>query len=446
MSDVSQSPRAVAIRGALAAHGSMSEGELATVLAADGIDLGPHPTDTLNDILDLDPELILPLLDKRWAWLPGLLDGRILTHRLTAVEREYDLLVLDPDLSPLTILTESPNYQHLSDGSPLANVSGQLDAEALAACGVPEDAVGGEGALLFEPGRFAGLGVRIGDLVGLRVTADGFDLVAVDAIAPSEVGLSIPALLDQVSDGVELLDLAIWTACAGAGTLFSEPAAPLGELLVAGGLAVDGGWVAREGFDFDSWRVRHRIEAIGEHYDLDDDEALAVLATLRLCERTAELVDAVTAAQESGEALDLAELLAQPPDPADRAPETDDESDADRATMRATLEFLAEPVVVAAVLDEINDSGQLTGAVLGLFAESVEPAAPRAARPALRWLRANAYEQLGNIADAERTYHEAESLDPTWPLTLLSLARYASDRGDAERWVGVAAPGRGTTG
>ena len=29
--------------------------------------------------------------------------------------------------------------------------------------------------------------------------------------------------------------------------------------------------------------------------------------------------------------------------------------------------------------------------------------------------------------------HAAESLDPVWPLTLTALARYASDRGDAER-------------
>ena len=33
---------------------------------------------------------------------------------------------------------------------------------------------------------------------------------------------------------------------------------------------------------------------------------------------------------------------------------------------------------------------------------------------------------------AEATLHAAESLDQVWPLTLTSLARYASDRGDAE--------------
>lgn len=59
--------------------------------------------------------------------------------------------------------------------------------------------------------------------------------------------------------------------------------------------------------------------------------------------------------------------------------------------------------------------------------------APRPARPALRWLQAIAHERLGEIRAAEKTLNEAESLDPSWPLTLVSLARYAGDRGDAER-------------
>jgi tetratricopeptide (TPR) repeat protein len=70
---------------------------------------------------------------------------------------------------------------------------------------------------------------------------------------------------------------------------------------------------------------------------------------------------------------------------------------------------------------------------LGAFAESAERPAPRAARPALRWLRATAHERLGDIEEAEASLLEAESLDPSWPLTLMELARYASDRGDAER-------------
>jgi hypothetical protein len=42
-------------------------------------------------------------------------------------------------------------------------------------------------------------------------------------------------------------------------------------------------------------------------------------------------------------------------------------------------------------------------------------------------------ERLGDLEQAEATFRAAESLDSSWPLTLMSLARYASDRGDAER-------------
>lgn len=156
-----------------------------------------------------------------------------------------------------------------------------------------------------------------------------------------------------------------------------------------------------------------------------------MLATVRLCEQTGELIGAVTSAQESGEEADVADLLPQLL--ADAAPEAGDaDQDLDRRTVRATLEFLAEPAVAAAVLAEIGEDDYLAGAPLRLFSETMEPKAPHAARPALRWLRANAYERLGDIEAAERAYRDAESLDPSWPLTLLSLARYASYRGDAE--------------
>ena len=109
------------------------------------------------------------------------------------------------------------------------------------------------------------------------------------------------------------------------------------------------------------------------------------------------------------------------------------EPDPDRTIVRAALEFLADPAVAAAALAEPTSEDEDSAVALGVFAESAEPLAPRAARPALRWMQGKAYEALGDIEQAEATLHAAESLDPSWPLTLLSLARYASDRGDAER-------------
>src|SRR5674476_1378585 len=88
----------------------LAEHDLLAVLVADGIDLGPDPEDMLTDILDEDAELVMPLADERWAWIPALLDGRIFTHRLSALEAEHDMIGFGPDLAPLSILTESQTY------------------------------------------------------------------------------------------------------------------------------------------------------------------------------------------------------------------------------------------------------------------------------------------------------------------------------------------------
>ena len=289
-----------------------------------------------------------------------------------------------------------------------------LDGDILAARGVPETAVDGDGVLLLQPGRFATLGVAAGDLVGLRVTAHGFELAAVQEPTPCDIGAALAALLEERPNRPEMLDVAVWTVCAGDDGVFREPAAPLGDVLSASGLACEGDWVARGGFDFGAWRVQRRIETIKARYQLHDDEALAVLATVRLYEQTLDLVDAVTTAQESGDGQELAGIVSQLAPRLDPTPTNgDQERNPDRTTVRATLEFLAEPAVAAAVLVETSAGQDGAGVALGLFSESVEPLAPRVARPALRWLRAKAYERLGDLEQAEATYHAAESLDPS---------------------------------
>ena len=71
----------------------MAEDDLLGALDADGIDLGPDPDVMLADVLDQDAELVMPLADERWAWIPAVLGGRIFTHRLSAVEAEHDIIV-----------------------------------------------------------------------------------------------------------------------------------------------------------------------------------------------------------------------------------------------------------------------------------------------------------------------------------------------------------------
>jgi tetratricopeptide (TPR) repeat protein len=444
MSDASGEPIAARVHRILSVRGPIGEDDLLSALKADGVDLGADPGAVLAEVLDRDTEPFMPLADGRWVWLPGLLEGRIFTHRLSDVEAAHDIIIgLDPDLAPLAMLTEYQTYQRLSDGPPITVVrrfdgGGEeaRDSDVAAARGVPTTAFDSDTELLVLPlGRFAALGVWAGDLVGLRVGAHGFELVAVPGPAPCDIATMLAGLLDAHPDRPEMLDVAVWTLCAGDNSLFRWAAPPLGELLSASGLACEGEWIARSGFDFAAWQVADGIATIKERHQLDEDEALAVLATVRLYERTRDAVEAVMAAlDEEGDEHEPAGMSLQPLPQLDVTPAQAQEPDRDRKTVGAVLELLADPAVAIAVLAEI-DSGhdRRSDIALGAFAESAEPLAPRAARPALRWLRANAHERLGDIEEAEADLLAAESLDPDWPLTLLELARYASDRGEAER-------------
>src|SRR5260370_39812703 len=86
MSGTSGEAIAAVVRQVLSVRGPMAEDDLLGVLDADGINLGPDPDGILADVLDQDAELVMPLADERWAWIPGLLGGRVFTRRLSAVE------------------------------------------------------------------------------------------------------------------------------------------------------------------------------------------------------------------------------------------------------------------------------------------------------------------------------------------------------------------------
>ena len=445
MSDASVEGITAAVRRVLSVRGPMNDEDLVSALKMEDVDLGPQPDSLLAEVLDRDDEPFMPLADGRWVWLPGLLEGRVFTHRLAEVEAVHDIIVgLDCDLAPLEMLTEFEAYQRLSDGSPIAVVcpfdtEGEVgDSDVLAERGVPATAFDDDTELLVLPaGRLAALGIGAGDLVGLRVGEHGFDLVAVHEPGPCDLAAMLAGLLDTHPDRPEVLDGAVWTLCADNDGLFRQEALPLAELLAASGLAREDGWVAGSGFDFTAWRMAARIEDVKERYELDDDEALAVLATVRLYEQTRDVVEAVMAAHDSGEHDDGHEPtgIGSPPPPGlDVAPVDVQEPDHDRKTVGAVLELLAEPAVALAVLAEIDRGhDRPSDSVLGVFAESAEALAPRVARPALRWLQSIAHERLGDVEEAEVCLLAAESLDPDWPVTLVELARYASDRGDAER-------------
>ncbi|MEV6876808.1 SEC-C domain-containing protein [Amycolatopsis sp. NPDC051128] len=404
------SPLVDVIAAVLAERGPMAEDLLVSVLLDGGVALDDDPEDALVGALDDGEGLLTVLVDGRWASVPALLAGRVFTHRLTAPEVEHDFLEPEPDLTLVGTLVQYAGHQRMVDGSPLVPASPQFDVETLAERGVPPELVGPSGTLLLPPGYLRGRGLSAGDVVALRITADGLLLEVDQAIHPDRVAALGHALNDELADspdGPLELYLAMLAVCASDATLFSEPLPPVREVLAACGLEYDDEWLAPAGFDFRRWRAGVRQKTIAQRYGLDDESALAVLMILTQYERA-------VASHESAGAPDILD------------------DDVVAAGFGAAVSLLVDAPVAEAVLGEMPADPQ-AAAALATFAESLEPKAPREARPALRWLRGKAYERLGDVAGAEAAYEAAESSDPRWSPALYELARFAGDRGDAAR-------------
>ncbi|MEO7193292.1 MAG: SEC-C metal-binding domain-containing protein [Pseudonocardiaceae bacterium] len=406
------------IIGVLAEEGPLTDDQIAAALAIRGVDLGDDPDEALDDALGDGEGLVAMLPDERWASLPALLAGRVFTHRVTGPELEHDILEVNPDLAAVEILIEREEYQLLADGAPVAGVFLPVDADILAERGVPLELVSDDSFMLLPPGYLRGRGIGEGDVLALGLTGDKWLLERVPepVVTPEAVaglGQRLNAALAAEPEEPLSLEDTLWTACADDPALFTEPLPPLAVALGACGLEHDDEWyVAARGFDFRQWRLGQLREVIAQRHDLSDDEALAAMALVTLHGRVAEkLTEELT--ERDSVAAALATFTA--------------------SAVKAIVTFLAEPAVAEAVLAETIGTGSDGAAALGLLAETLEPQAPRDARPALWWLRGKAHEALADLTRAEAAYHAAESVDPQWPLALVDLARYASDRGDAAR-------------
>jgi len=421
------------IRRVLAAGRPLTEDELVAALDRHGLDLGEDAEETVADVLEGDDVgLVLPLGDGRHALLPALLMGRTFTHRVSAAEIEHGFLNVSPDLEPVSILTQDDTYRRLVDGTALIEALAGFDADLLTEHDVPLDAIG-DCAWLLDRGGLLRLDLSVGDLVGVTVRPDGFEIgkaAAVDAVP--DLGTRLTDALQLLADGdPDQIDSVVWLACSDDADLFASPLPPLAEVFATADLVSDGDQIGPAGFDFAGWRAGKRLAHIADVHGLDEDGALAVLILTRLYEQVASLFEHAREAVEAGESL--ADLLTDTPDNNEPAAGAAGPARVDRKLVRDTLEFLADPATAAAVLVETIGAGREGAAALGLFAETLEPQAPRSARPALRWLRGKALERLGDILGAEDAFEAALGLDTSSPLALFELARIASDRGDAER-------------
>lgn len=403
--------------------GPMTEDRLEAALAERGAEFD-EADDYMDDVLAAGEGRLVMLADDRWAALPALLVGRVFTHRVTGPELEHDMLSTHPDLRAVAELVDSEEYR-LPNGAPVDRLLAGYDADTLTERGIPLDLVGEDGVLLLPPGYLREQGCREGDLIALGVGWEGLRCEVVTAPAGPVAALEqrLEAVLAQDPNPPVSLDTAIQTACADDPSLFTEPLPPLVEMLDAGGFPHDGDWLGPRGFDFPQWWMRQRCMVVARRHDLHSDDALAVMA-LRVLYRQFGLSHQLALPQEDW-------LYQQLLPKAGTAP--DSSGDGSDAVLRAMVPALAEPAVAEAVLAETLGPGRDGAEALVSFAEAIEPMAPRIARPALLWLRGKAYERIGDIVRAQAAYEAAESIDPDWVPALIALARFASDRGDADR-------------
>ncbi len=381
----------------LAVRGPLADGQLSAELRELGIDLGDRAADILADELDAVPDsAVVMLADHRWAWLPAVLAGHGFAHRLSETEIAHDLLFLTSDLSAAALLFGTEDA-HLRDGTPIELLVLPFEADQLAARGAPVEEIAAYEVVLLPDGYWSEL--QVGDLITVRVSDEGLALQVPDAPATEHATAAVAQALNSLLDKhePEELDTAIWSICADDRELFREPLPPVDELLAAAGLVETGGWLARDGFDFEDWSANTHQHSLMERYDLTEDEARTVRAGIALYDQVA---DGITE-------LDPVAV--------------------------ASLTELSEPYVVMALLEQTVGYDPAFAAALGQLAEQLQPLLPKNARPALYWLRARAQELRGEVIAAEQILLESEALDSEWPLTLSALARYSFDRGDTTR-------------
>jgi tetratricopeptide (TPR) repeat protein len=424
MPEIDETPLVAEVEQLLKDRGPMSMSELISELGVRGFELEPDPEHTLTDVLYYSiGDECEPLVDDRWVHAPTLLMDRVFTHRLSDSEVTNDVLGVNPDLE--AVLAIRSDLLRLTDGTPLDLAFPGLDADRPNVRELPAEALEDFGSLPLPPGTLRSLGVSEGDLVGLWVTSNGIELRPVAAAdIRTDYAQVQEGLREIVSDEPQDVQSAVLTVCADLPHAFREASLPVAELFAGAGLVHDGDYVAEPGFNFAEHRLNLSCYRIEKWYGLNAHEALAVVAMLSLHNRLVRVIDDRLDDLAPDELLtDIRQATAM---------SADDAYDTRRAVI-SLVPALSSPDAAEAFLAEAIGDGTEGAPALGLLVETAEELATRSARPALRWLRAKAHERLGNIVEAEECLLAAERLDPDWPLTLLDLARYASDRGDSLR-------------
>jgi hypothetical protein len=414
--------------------GPLTAGQLARELA-DLDDLNaaevPRPAELWHLLLG-EPEedgfCAFPLADDRLCDLAHHLDGLTLTHVLTDEERADGRLELGVDVEPVELLIDDGLVLHLEDGTQVVRSRDHL--------------TGPDGWLPDAP-------AVVLTLVGERCRISGREQVPTVDQRTADRLAEVHELLRGQPVPVDAIELVL-EARARYPRLLSEAHAPLGQLLMAGGLRVVGDRVLAE--DEPDPEPHDPFALVEDHlrddHGLDDEEVAdvrlvhdAVLTTLdRLTEALRERLDEAGGEVPTPEQL-VASVVTEPP-AAGEQPDGDDEvattSHDDEVRWLAGLpaalgRLLSDEELALVLLEDVVAGHALRAMALGEMVTVLEPRlGPRHARANAAWLRAGTLELTADDhAGAEPLLRRALELDPDHLEATVSLAGYLDDRGRA---------------
>ncbi len=314
------------------------------------------------------------------VYVPALVAGVVLTHRLSAAEHVESHLELDADLAGFLRVPEP-----LVGGVALDQHDGAWCGPENWLDGLPLDAllavrVGVDGAVTLTP------------LDADPVAPEGL-IEAVRAVYDTEqAALGLPVTAEILLVGLLVRDRAA----------FAEPRPPLTELAAAAGLEQRGPLFAH-------------------------DES--VWAAGAVAARRVRMVDRLGDGAASDVAIEVLEMLVVPV--------------TEPALLRRLLGLLDDPDILVAVVDGLLEEPDAVPSLVSV-AERLVAAAGRSPRAAVAgWIAAVAAERDGRIADAESHLRAAAQVTDAWWLVADRLALYESDRGDAAaalgRWLDAGA-------
>lgn len=362
-------------------HGPLTTEKWAAMMAQAGL----GTLEEMGELAeDFDSANLAYFEDGRNAVLDQLIEGRVLTHRLTEDEIASEIIAIIPDLSAIV-------------GGP-----GLADDMMMVVAGIHDEII--ESRLQDAPAWPTGVGLLLprgllegnsaGDLVGFECVDGVIRMIEPESIANTRIARELEAVVPPNAAG--MLDCVIWQIMGDHEDIFRTPTQPLADLLDAAGFAHDGDFIARKGFDFEEHRRSFDIKGLQYTHDLNESEALGVLGF-----------------------IELARQLGSDP----------------IAALSTQVEIFSDfgnPDVAIAALESVASDGSV-GPSIGAAAEFIAESGPRRARVGALWIAARAALNSGRILDSERLLESALELDGAWYPAVEDLARLASIRGDAAR-------------